>query len=213
MSNTKKKVYIISCGPGGVDYITPLASKRIEEMDIVVGAERVIRTFASHKPSYVPEFLITDTLDFIGSCKMEKIGVLVTGDAGFFSLSKTIKQNYKDEVVEVISGVSAMQVAFSRIKQCWHAASFFSVHGRSDELPDDPRKLRRVAILCDHRNTPDTVLDRYKGLELTHDVWIMEELTTEQERVREWYPEMDLSDVSGNCIIVITTKRAKDFKI
>lgn len=205
-----KEVIIISCGPGGEKYITPEAREAIEYVDIVTGTERNVRLFAAGKPHYVPEYTVTDTMEFLEKTKYARIGVLVTGDAGFFSLSRTLRLNFNGGTIKTIPGVSCVQVAFARIGQCWSGAEFHSVHGREGSIPPRVLQAQRALILCDARNCPQTIIPQLQSVIHTHEIWVLENLTLDTERIIRWTPETDISDFGGNSLILISTTKRRD---
>ena len=56
-------------------------------------------------------------MDFIArELKEHEVVVMVSGDPGYYSLLDALQRNFEQEKIEVIPGISAMQLAF----RGWH---------------------------------------------------------------------------------------------
>ena len=82
------KVYIIGIGPGAEDYLLPIAKRKIKEADCLIGAERHLLLFKHlNKKKIYLKGDFKKTVQYIKIHKDKKrIAVLVSGDAGLFSL-------------------------------------------------------------------------------------------------------------------------------
>ena len=91
-----RKIYIIGIGPGNREYILPAANKLIESSDVLIGGRRNIHIF---------DYLAKETLEISNNLEevcsyiadnlnTKKIGVLVTGDPGLYSMLKFLKAGY-----------------------------------------------------------------------------------------------------------------------
>lgn len=131
-------IKVVGIGPGGTDYILPIALKEIENAKILVGGKRALRYYASENQTVFP---ITKDIDsvvkFIKKYIDTDVVVMVSGDPGYYSLLDTINKNFPQDKIEVIAGISSLQIAFSRLNLSWHNAKLLSFHGRvpkDDEL-------------------------------------------------------------------------------
>ncbi|MGE4319107.1 MAG: precorrin-6y C5,15-methyltransferase (decarboxylating) subunit CbiE [Deferribacterales bacterium] len=172
------EITVISTGPGAEDMITVRALNAIKEQDIIVGTDLAVKTFAKGLNCYIPEKMLTDTIDFINTCVYKKVGVLVSGDAGFFSLAKTISEKYDN--VSIIPGVSSISAGFSLLKKQWGGFEFHSAHGR--ELFDH-EITRPAVILCDAENTPDKVLEKHSYMRSRFKITILKDVSLQNEHV------------------------------
>lgn len=172
------EITVISVGPGAYDLITLRALNSINQQDIIIGQAEILELFAKGRKTYCPEKLVSGTIDFINTCTYKKIGVLVSGDAGFFSLAKSITEKYED--VTVIPGVSSVNAGFAILKKQWGGYRFKSVHGRDifdEELHGS------YAILCDAENTPDRVIEKHPYVRERYNVYILQDLGMGTEAV------------------------------
>ena len=72
----------------------------------------------------------------------------MSGDPGYYSLLDALKRDFPSGLIEVIPGLSAMQLAFARLALPWHEASLLSFHGRR---PDDKELIYskgRILLCC-----------------------------------------------------------------
>lgn len=78
----------------------------------------------------------------------ERVGILVSGDAGFFSAAKTLYQKLTAHgEVEVICGLSSMQMLCARLGAAYDDAVWLSLHGRKGSLLGAVSYNRKVFAL------------------------------------------------------------------
>ncbi len=148
-----KNIWIISAGIGTKEYLTVKAIKTAHKMDILVGFERL--NLFDHKNFIVLSGDYKSQLLKILKKKDKKIGVVVSGDAGFFSLANFVYKNFKDRIAEVVAGVSSFQVAFAKLKETYEDAAFFSFHHSKQTIDTNHKK---IVILCG-KYSPSEVLE------------------------------------------------------
>src|SRR5512133_3948498 len=129
-------ISIIGCGPGSVEYVTPLARKIAREADVLVGARRLLDLFPETKAQCIPvQSRIEAVLDQMEELLPEKrIVVLVTGDPGLLSLARPVIERFGRESCRVIAGVSSLQAAFAALGLDWYDALVIDAHGGLPQL-------------------------------------------------------------------------------
>jgi len=195
MANIK----IVSMGPGCIDYLTWEAVQALYCADVMIGAKKYTEIY----PEYgilVPEPLISGTIELIKENINKKIAVLVTGDAGFYSLGKAVIKEFGCEGVKVVPGVSIVQFAFAKICEPWENAQFVSLHGRDEELPELNDKFM---VLCDNKNTVSIISSKLINMTETHDIYAMEELSMENEKITYIKNEADINSLNGSSLGVV----------
>lgn len=202
------KVYIIGIGPGSKDYILPIAKRHIEKSDCLIAASRVMALFKNLNKE--KKYLKCDFKKLISYIKANKdkkrIAVLVSGDPGLYSFLGQVSANFSKDEYEVIPGISAMQVAFAKIKETWQDAKIISLHARMpDDLAREVRNSQKAFLFTDSKFTPDKIarflLDN--KIENRRAV-VFEELASENERITD----TDLKKLSsikgfGLCVMII----------
>ena len=112
---------IAGCGPGAVDYVTPVVLRAVERADVLVGASRLLDLFPSCRGEKIAVGAdIEKVLNEIEAHRCNKrVVILVTGDPGLCSLARPVLSRFGPEACEVIPGISSVQVAFARIGLDW----------------------------------------------------------------------------------------------
>ena len=134
----QNKIIVAGIGPGGEDYITPAALKKIRAAKFLVGGRRALNEFSSANQITCP---ITRDLDasinFIREkIQLDEVVVMVSGDPGYYSMLDLLRKKFPPTLIEVIPSVSAMQLAFAKISLPWHDATLLSFHGRQPSRED-----------------------------------------------------------------------------
>ena len=128
----QNKIVVAGIGPGGEDFITPAALKKIRAAKFLVGGRRALSDFADDTQTTCA---ITRDLDAPINFIREKIllddvVVMVSGDPGYYSLLDLLRKKFPPASIEVIPSVSAIQLAFAKVALPWHDATLLSFHGR-----------------------------------------------------------------------------------
>jgi cobalt-precorrin-7 (C5)-methyltransferase len=184
------KITVISAGPGGVEHMTYAAVKRARACDVLIGTRGQLAALdIAPSERAVEENRIEEILDLIERYEGRDVGVLVTGDAGIFSLSQKICDRFgKASVLEVIPGVSSVQAAFAKIKESWLDVRVFSFHGRRIEGAEEVLQCPRAVVLCDKQNTSRVILEALVPLglfNLKRDVYVCQNLARDGEKIIE----------------------------
>lgn len=184
------KLVVVGIGPGSPEYMIPAAQKEIATADVVVGGRRALDTLASEWQQKIP---ITGKLDDLQT-ELERlsehlhVAVLVSGDPGYYSLLSWLKRTFPDVVIEVIPGLSSVQVAFARLAETWQDADWLSFHGRTpndSELAYEPG--RKVAFLTDRKQSGAFICRALMsaGWPKEAHVAMLERISYEDERTQE----------------------------
>lgn len=183
-----KRVVVVGIGPGSPDYVLPIAARTIAAAKVLVGSRRALDTFAvSGQVTRVIDKDIAGVLDFIEQQLVEQnVVVMVSGDPGFYSMLAALSKRFAPECLDVIPGISSVQLAFARLADVWQDASLLSMHGRKaadEELEYQPGG--KLGILTDTKHNPAQIakilLDH--GWPPTACVWLCTNLSYENELV------------------------------
>lgn len=205
MANVK----IVSMGPGGIDLLTWEAVQELYKADILIGSEKFLELYPEQNIQ-VPENLLQGTINLIKKHKGKRIAIMVTGDAGFYSLGKSIVKEFGRDNVDVIPGVSIVQFAFAKICEPWQEAKLLSVHGRDTDVLDKVEDNDRFLILCDNKNCASDMIKKIEQCIDTHEMFIMEDLGMEDEKITEIKELSDTSKLNESSIAVITGVRRQN---
>lgn len=206
----ERRIFIVGCGPGSLDCVTPEAMQVATQAGALVGARRLLDLFPASRARRVEvSGRVQEVLDEIDALDdPEGIAVLVTGDPGLFSLARLVIERFGRDRCKVIAGISSVQVAFSRLGLEWSDAKIISAH--KDDPPPDLLRERadKIAILGGRGGSLKWIYESLpprRALETR--IFVMENLTLPDERIREVTRE-DLAemDAATRAIILIIEK-------
>lgn len=146
----REKITIIGTGVGG-DTITVAASRAIAEADVLIGGGRMVRDAVSDQDVF-PEYRTEAILQFIGDHKeYRNIAILVSGDTGFYSVSKELLQRIDRTQfdIEVLCGISSVPYLCSKVEGSWDDAKLISAHGRDANIVGTVSSNRKTIVLLE----------------------------------------------------------------
>lgn len=145
-----KKVLIIGTGPGNKNYIHKMTLQAVENSDCLIGAKRMLKEFEYFKKEVFICCQADKICDFIKNSVHENFGVLVSGDSGFYSLSKRICELLiydKDILIENIPALSSLQYFSAKLNLPWDDIKVLSVHGRHANIMANIMFNKKVFLL------------------------------------------------------------------
>jgi len=208
------KLYITGIGPGSADFVTPAARKAVAKSDVTIGSKRALDLFPeAHEIVQLNVKDVQEKLEYAVNLAHEgqSVCVLSTGDPGFSGVLNPIKRiikekNYQTINLEVIPGISSLQLCAARAQLPWDDADLMTFHGREDfteilEILDNGRPT----IALPSRSTSDMarfLLDN--GIHPDRKVTICERLSYPEERVVEsTLKEIAESEFTYMCVMII----------
>ena len=210
----ENKIYIIGIGPGSSEYLTKKAEDTVKTSDYTVGSTRAIDLFDDVNNKIA--FNVKDLLD-----KLEKgvdlaiegntVSILSTGDPGFSGVLNTVlrianEKNFPEEKIEVIPGISSLQLAAARNHIQWDNANVMTFHGR-ENIEDILKVINngKTTIALPSKKVRDMVqflLDN--GVDEHREVVVCERLSYDDEKiVRSTLKDIANSEFTYMCIMVI----------
>lgn len=180
----KKEIWIIGTGTGQEEVLTKEALRTIQEAELLIGSERLLQSLAElirgrrTKAEYRPK----ETAEFVRSSEEEKIGILVSGDSGFYSAAKLLLRELKEYSPRVLPGISSLSFFSARTGISWEDAAILSLHGTEGNLLPAVRKNRKLFVLASADMQPyfgEMQEAALPGLE----VWSGEDLGGSDERI------------------------------
>lgn len=210
----ENKIYIIGIGPGSSEYLTKKAVDTVKTSDYTVGSTRAIDLFDDVNNKIA--FNVKDLLD-----KLEKgvdlaiegntVSILSTGDPGFSGVLNTVlrianEKNFPEEKIEVIPGISSLQLAAARNHIQWDNANVMTFHGR-ENLEDILKVINngKTTIALPSKKVRDMaqfLLDN--GVDEHREVVVCERLSYDDEKiVRSTLKDIANSEFTYMCIMVI----------
>ncbi len=208
------KIYIVGIGPGASEYLTKKAIDTVKASDYTVGSTRAIDLFEDVSGTIA--FNVKDLLDKLEegvqlACDGNTVSILSTGDPGFSGVLNTVlrlsdEKNFPKENIEVIPGISSLQLAAAKCHIQWDNANVMTFHGREnieDILPIINNG--KVTIALPSRKVKDMaqfLLDN--GVDANRKVVVCERLSYPDEKIVESdLKEIAQSEFTYMCIMVI----------
>ena len=210
----ENKIYIIGIGPGSSEYLTKKAVDTVKTSDYTVGSTIAIDLFDDVNNKIA--FNVKDLLD-----KLEKgvdlaiegntVSILSTGDPGFSGVLNTVlrianEKNFPEEKIEVIPGISSLQLAAARNHIQWDNANVMTFHGR-ENIEDILKVINngKTTIALPSKKVRDMaqfLLDN--GVDEHREVVVCERLSYDDEKiVRSTLKDIANSEFTYMCIMVI----------
>ena len=129
-----KKLYLIGCGMGHPELLTVKARNLIKGCKCLLGTHRLKENLRDLNND-IQVVSVGDLADLIKTAKKETIGVLLSGDTGFFSLSKKLEKEFSEEmVVEKVVGINCLQYLMSKTNLSYESIKIVSLHGRNKSI-------------------------------------------------------------------------------
>lgn len=179
-------VHIIGIGADGPASLTPRALRLVAEAEVLAGGERHLAFFPEHPAERVViRANLAEVAERLAGCLERRTVVLASGDPNFYGIARYLLSRIPRDRVEIIPNVSAMQLAFARVKLPWDDAALGSVHGRPiGDVVELVRRNDKVGLFTGGRHGPAEVA---RAL-LAHGIadrraYVCEDLGTPRERV------------------------------
>ena len=208
------KIFIVGIGPGSSEYLTKKAIDTVKTSDYTVGSTRAIELFDDVNNKIA--FNVKDLLD-----KLEEgvqlaldgntVSILSTGDPGFSGVLNTVlrisaKKGFGKENIEVVPGISSLQLAAAKNHIQWDNANVMTFHGRENIEEILPViNNGKTTIALPSRKVKDMaqfLLDN--GVSEDRKVVVCERLSYPNERIVEsTLKDIAQSEFTYMCIMII----------
>ncbi|MEM9944969.1 MAG: precorrin-6y C5,15-methyltransferase (decarboxylating) subunit CbiE [Cyanobacteria bacterium P01_D01_bin.36] len=212
-------IQVVGVGLSGASSLAESSVDIIRSATLLMGSQRLIETIQetlwddpeSALPSALPverpeiwvmrsnfTQVFDDLRSRLQSHPSTRAVILATGDPLFFGLGRLLLSAFPPAQLVFYPQVSAMQLAFSRLKMPWQDATLVSVHGRGESLLT--RALKRgdekIAVLTDGVLTPQAIASLIAALDLPirYQLWVCENLGGTDERVARYDPVRRIND-------------------
>lgn len=182
-------VQVVGIGLDGSAGLTQEVRQIVEQATVLVGSDRHLSYFPDH-PGYriVLGNFSAAIREIRNRLSQEEIVVLVTGDPLFFGLGRLLLAELPKEQLIFHPHLSAIQLAFNRIKVPWQDARAISAHGRCFEYLTQALQQgeEKIAVLTDENYSPSAIARLLQSLDLleAYEFWVCENLGGADERVR-----------------------------
>ncbi|WP_304045267.1 cobalt-precorrin-7 (C(5))-methyltransferase [Methanobrevibacter gottschalkii] len=208
------KIFIVGIGPGASEYLTKKAIDTVKTSDYTVGSTRAIELFDDVQNKI--DFNVKNLLDKIEegvqlACDGNTISILSTGDPGFSGVLNTVlriskEKNFPKENIEVVPGISSLQLAAAKCHIQWDSANVMTFHGREnieDILPIINNGKTTIALPSRKvKDMAQFLIDN--GVDEDRKVVVCERLSYPDENIVEsTLKQIAQSEFTYMCIMVI----------
>ncbi len=208
---TTELLAVIGIGHDGPAGLSPEALDHIARAEILVGGARHLAFFPDwHGEKIVIDADLPRLIARLRECAPQrKTIVLASGDPLFYGIGRVLLEAFPREQLLFLPHLSAVQLAFARIKETWNDACIVSLHGRPlhSLAPALHRREDKIAVLTDARNSPAAIgaFLRETGCAAEYPiVWVCENLGGPDERVTPWTPsELERETFSPLNIVIL----------
>lgn len=144
----KKKLFIIGAGTGSSEFLTERGLRLIIDCEVVYSScKRLSKQFLAIREDILESSVLQIEAEITDSQK-QSIGLLVSGDTGFFSIAKSLVERLSDICdIEVVCGISSMQYLFSKMNTGYENVKVVSLHGRENSVTGPVSYNQKVFIL------------------------------------------------------------------
>lgn len=184
IENNRKKVFLIGMGPGNIRLLTAEAQEILSGVGAVYGTERLCALCSPIRPDAKP-VSVTELAEKALADSGQSVGILLSGDTGFFSAAKRLLASLKEQCdVEICCGLSSMQYFLAKLGRSYETVKFVSLHGREGSVLGAVSYHPAVFVLTGGKHKAQEICRELseKGLgEVT--VFAGENLSMEGERI------------------------------
>jgi precorrin-6Y C5,15-methyltransferase (decarboxylating) len=182
--------------------MTVAAHEAIACCSLFIGAPRLLTMIEAQASQ---KFALTRTAQIIDCIRKQNqaavIGVLFSGDVGFFSGAQALYPLLSNYQVEVITGVSSLTYFCAKVGVAWSELYWISGHGRQSNLIGAIQSHRKTFVLTGGECRVATVCRELCQRGLSHlQIIVGEELSYPQERITrgsaEQLAKMEFADLS-----------------
>lgn len=205
------KLNIVGIGPGARKYLTLNAIDTIEKSDVLVGSKRSLELFdyldaqvVILEPRDIPK-TVKKAISYLDEGLI--VSVLSTGDPGFSGMLKTIQRLSPSTKLNVIPGISSVQLVAAKLEIPWDTANLITIHGGKAPTDDLLNKIDNEVpnIILPNRHISE--LAEYlmdNGFSPEYGITICEKLSYPDEQiVHVTLEEAKQMDFGYMCVVVV----------
>ena len=153
----KNKIIIVGAGPGEKGFLTFKAEEIIQNSRCVVAAERHAVLASGHSNVILLKNFNAALDKLADELHLGDVAVIVSGDPGIYSLLPLLKKRFPQEEIEVIPGISSLQMIAAAANETWNETVILSGHGREirdAKILETVDKNRSTVFFCGNEKNP-----------------------------------------------------------
>ena len=207
-----KKITFVGMGPGAKECLTLEGLAHIRQSANVLSSRRLYELIKDENPK--AQFIelpshTQEAFKVIEALKEQELTILVSGDVGLFSMAQSLKVLLVNCECRFLSGLSSVQVAFSRLGEEWSQNKVYSLHGRELLITSDKLQEEEVfTLLCGTREAQNQAQDIYEKLKDNFLAWGFVDLTLPSEKILSLH-QINLKEVQVYSRLLLIFKKRK----
>lgn len=157
------KLYVVGIGPGSMDYMTFRAQNIVDSAEVLVGSRRALDLFSkNHAEKLVLDAKNVESMLKLAVSRVEdgkSVTLLSTGDPGFSGILKPVSKVRGNIDVEVVPGISSIQLCAAKLNIPWDGADLITLHGKG---------ISRELLEALENGKPTIILPNMEVSEIVH---------------------------------------------
>lgn len=214
MCERKQNIYLIGIGMGKAEGLTEQAAEAVKQCRCLIGAGRILdavqKIQESERKNLFQAYLPDEIFSYIRTRKeRENVGVLFSGDTGFYSGAKKLTEllcTEKDRYdIRLVPGISSVSYLAAELNTSWEDAAIVSLHGRKENFIQTVSSSGKTFLLLGGENTGNSVVRKLKEYGLDNvTVYMGTRLSYPDEKILSGRPsELEKEDIHGLCTVLI----------
>ena len=213
MCEKERVIFLVGIGMGTEEGMTVQAERCIRSCDCLIGAQRMLESVGSEEGKTRPmlaEYRPAEIVSYAERhTEYRRIGVLLSGDTGFYSgakkLASEIRERMEECRVELIPGISSVVYLAARLETSWEDAALVSLHGKDGDFIQTVDRNRKTFLLLGSAGSGEKVLERLLEYGMDHVlVHAGSRLSYEDEKIVSGRPsDLTADDLEGLCTVLI----------
>lgn len=182
----KKHLVLAGIGMGNCDTQTQGLQRVLESADCVIGARRMLDAVDCKNKLRFVAVKAEEIEQIIRQCRSCKnFLVLLSGDTGFYSGARALREALADLHPEILPGIGSLQYLCAKLGRGWEDVRCVSLHGRQWDLVREVRQHPAVFALVGGKDGAHNALSSLCDANLgTLEAWVGERLGYPDEQVR-----------------------------
>ena len=188
MSGPEQQIHVIGIGDDGLAGLTEAARRLIDEAELLVSdVERLALVPESTAERMIVAGNLEETAGKLAEVRGKRIVILASGDPLFYGVARYLCDRLGKDRLNVLPHVSAMQMAFARVKESWEEAYLTSVASRPLEtVVEKIRTAEKVGLFTTADCPPSRVARALLDAGVDYfSAYVCENLGSPDERVTQ----------------------------
>lgn len=192
----KRRICCIGIGMGDLGTLTGQARQEILTAQILFGAERMLKAAGSlleregRGAALVCEYRGEKIREYLKlHPEYERVGILFSGDVGFYSGARGIRELFPQDQVEYVCGISSVVYFASKIPTSWQDAKLYSIHGKPGNVVGQIQRCQKMLVLVSGPRDVEKICAALAESRMEVRVTVGSNLAYPQERIQRGIPK------------------------